>query len=38
MGKIPPQGTMYGKIRNEVARKMCPSLQDDLAENGIFSQ
>jgi hypothetical protein len=38
MGKPPPQGTMYVKIRTTVVRQLCPSLQDDLAENGISSQ
>jgi hypothetical protein len=38
MGKIPPQGTMYVKRRTTVARQLCPSLQDDLAENGISAQ
>jgi hypothetical protein len=33
----PPQGTMYVKRRTIVARKLCPSLQDDFAENGTFS-
>jgi hypothetical protein len=34
----PLQGTMYVKRRTAVSRKLCPSLQDDFAENGIFSQ
>jgi len=38
MGKTPPQGTMYVKIRTTVARQLCPSLQDDFAENGISAQ
>ena len=35
--KPPPQGTMYVKRRTTVARKLCPSLQDDFAENGTSS-
>jgi hypothetical protein len=38
MGKPPPQGTMYVKRRTTVARKLCPSLQDDLVENEIYAQ
>jgi hypothetical protein len=34
MGKPPPQGTMYVKIRTAVARKLCPSHQDEFTENG----
>jgi hypothetical protein len=34
----PPQGTMYVKRRTTVSRQLCPSLQDDFAENGTFSQ
>ena len=37
MGKTPPQGTMYVKIRTTIARKLCASLQDDFRENGFFS-
>jgi hypothetical protein len=37
MGKPPTQGTMYVKIRTTVARKLCPSLQDEIAENGTSS-
>jgi hypothetical protein len=33
MGKTPPQGTMYVKIINTVDTQLCPSLQDDFAEN-----
>jgi hypothetical protein len=33
MGKTSPQGTMYVKRRTIVARKLCPSLQDDFIEN-----
>jgi hypothetical protein len=38
MGKPPPQGTMYVKIITIVARKLCPSLQDEVAENGTSTQ
>jgi hypothetical protein len=40
MGKPPPppQGTMYVKRRTTVARKLCPSLQDDFTENGTSAQ
>jgi hypothetical protein len=38
MGKTPPQGTMYVKRRTIVARQQCPSLQDDLTENGTSAQ
>jgi hypothetical protein len=38
MEKTPPQGTMYVKRRTKVARQLCPSLQDDFAENGTYSQ
>jgi hypothetical protein len=38
MGKIPPQGTMYVERRTRVARELCPSVQDDLAENEIYAQ
>jgi hypothetical protein len=38
MGKTHPQGTMYVKRRTTFARKLYPSLQDDLAENGIYAQ
>jgi hypothetical protein len=38
MGKSPPQGTMYVKRRTTVARQLCPSLQDDFAENGTSAQ
>jgi hypothetical protein len=38
MGNPPPQGTMYVKRRTTVSRKLCPSLQDDLAENEISAQ
>jgi hypothetical protein len=34
----PPQGTMYVKRRTTISRQLCPSLQDDLAENGISAQ
>jgi hypothetical protein len=30
----PPQSTMYVKKELTVSRKLCPSLQDDCAENG----
>jgi hypothetical protein len=38
MGKTPPQGTMYVKRRTIFSRQLCPSLQDDLVENGIYAQ
>jgi hypothetical protein len=38
MGNSPPQGTLYVKKRTTVARELCPSLQEDLIENEIFSQ
>jgi hypothetical protein len=38
MGKTPSQDTMYVKRRTTVSRQLCPSLQDDLAENGISTQ
>jgi hypothetical protein len=38
MGNPPPQGTMYVKIRTTVARKLCPSLQDDFRENETSAQ
>jgi hypothetical protein len=38
MGKTPLQGTMYVKRRTIVARQLCPSLQDELAENETSSQ
>jgi hypothetical protein len=31
-------GTMHVKRRTTVARQLCPSLQDDLVENGISAQ
>jgi hypothetical protein len=34
----PPQGTIYAKRRTTVARQLCPSLQDDLAENETSAQ
>ena len=37
MGKTPPQGTMYVK-RTTIARQLCPSLQDNFAENGTSAQ
>jgi hypothetical protein len=38
MGKTPSQGIMYVKRRTIVARKLCPSLQDDFAENETYAQ
>jgi hypothetical protein len=39
MGKTPLEGTMYvKKRRTTIARQLCPSLQDDLIENGIYAQ
>jgi hypothetical protein len=38
MGNSPPQATMYVKRRTTISRQLCPSLQDDLTENGIFAQ
>jgi len=38
MGKLPPQVTMYVKRRTIASRKLCPSFQDDLTENGISAQ
>jgi hypothetical protein len=38
MGKTPPKGTIYVKIRTTVARKLCRSLQDDFAKNGTSAQ
>jgi hypothetical protein len=38
MGKIPPQGRMYVKGRTTIARKLCPSLQDEFAENETSAQ
>jgi hypothetical protein len=32
MGNPPPQNTMYQKKRKTIARKLCPSLQDDRAQ------
>ena len=37
-GKPPPQGTMYVKRRTIVSRKLCPSLEDDLAKNETSTQ
>jgi hypothetical protein len=38
MGKSPPQGTIYVKIRTTIVRKPCPSLQDDFVENETSAQ
>jgi hypothetical protein len=38
MGKTPHQGKMYVKRIITVARQICPSLQDEFAENGASAQ
>jgi len=38
MGNTPHQSRMYQKKRKTFARKLCPSLQDDRANYGLFDE